>query len=303
MFRVDWCCALGRDLTKDRFQELLDAIEKLKAIHNTSKEKSDRSNLYMLESQTWGLQFKAFHFTSALPLVQSNYDANTLKQMDRVVDTLGGGGPVNGRLLLLSGPTGTGKSHLIRHMLHALPNMAFVYMPAAHMSRLEDPAVFALLNELRASNPTGTAFIIEDGDNALMTRGADNMHNISPLLNVTCGLPAESLNTYVVLTTNKKTADMDEALRRDGRLLDHIQVNHLSGVHAVARFREIVAEKTPAGRPYDVDFQCDMAKAESALSKGAALSQVYRLARDTIPQLPDLESARGALLAPKPVIT
>lgn len=63
--------------------------------------------------------------------------------------------------------------------------------------------------------------ILEDSDAALMTRASDNREQVSAILNLSDGMPGDFLRLQIICTINCTTADIDPALLRPGRLLQH----------------------------------------------------------------------------------
>ena len=61
--------------------------------------------------------------------------------------------------------------------------------------------------------------ILEDAEDLLMQRGADNRQKVANLLNVSDGLLAEFLQTHLICTVNCPIEKLDPAIVRPGRLL------------------------------------------------------------------------------------
>ena len=63
--------------------------------------------------------------------------------------------------------------------------------------------------------------ILEDADDALMTRETDNRDKVSAILNLSDGMLSDFLRLHVICTINCTAAEIDQALLRPGRLVSH----------------------------------------------------------------------------------
>lgn len=143
-----------------------------------------------------------------------------------------------GRLTILSGPPGTGKSFLIKSIITEV-DARYIFVPPHLVSHLGDPNIISVFSDY----PGTTVLICEDADSILAERGADNMPSISSLLNLGDGIFGDLLDIRVIATTNAKRHEMDKALSRAGRLTRHINFHGLEQVDVVKIFERLFPEE------------------------------------------------------------
>jgi hypothetical protein len=166
------------------------------------------------------------------PLERGNYDAKVLAGYDHVVADLKAESPC-GRLIIMAGMPGTGKTFLVRSLLTDIPKAAFVIVPSHMVKELGSPELLPALASARRDGLTGPmAMIIEDADKVLVNREAGDMAAISSLLNLGDGILGQVLDVRLIATTNAGTLEMDEATRREGRLCSYIDVGPLQANQA-----------------------------------------------------------------------
>ena len=193
----------------------------------------------------------------AAPLERGNYSEEVLGQYDHVVEDLRSDKPC-GRLVLLTGEPGTGKSYLIRGLV-AETTALFVFVPSGLAAELATPELLPLLIRHRHDGRP-ILLILEDADASLLPRSTDNIDKLSDILNFGDGLLGELADLRVIATTNAKRPEIDKALLRPGRLCKEIHVERLTPDHAMKVYERLTGE------------------ALSSLGNGT-LADVYRLAR------------------------
>ena len=123
----------------------------------------------------------------------------------------------DGRLTILTGDPGTGKTYFIRGLVEAMPKGKFIVIDPGIMANVSRPDMIKLFQDIsNKKNPT--ILIIEDADSIIVQRMADNMNYITHLLNLTDGLFGQGLNIHIIASTNQSHLEIDSALRRPGRL-------------------------------------------------------------------------------------
>lgn len=154
--------------------------------------------------------------------------------------------PVFGRLVLLHGPPGTGKSTVLR----ALAREWASWCRTEHIvdpERLFGDSSY-LLNVLLEEDSQrdfpeddgdkvrpGRLLVLEDCDELIRAQAKDRTGQaLSRLLNVTDGLIGDGLGILVCITTNERLDRLHPAVVRPGRCLANIEVPPLSRAEAAA---------------------------------------------------------------------
>lgn len=167
----------------------------------------------------------------------TNYRPDTVTEYRHIAADLNSDDPC-GRIIILDGPPGTGKTHMVRALLNEAPKATFILVPSNMMSELGNPSfIKALLREQKKGYPM--VLIIEDADEAISSRKADNISAISALLNFSDGIFGAMMDLRVVCTTNADVKDLDEAVMRAGRLCRRIEVGKLDHDQAEAVYKRL----------------------------------------------------------------
>ncbi len=196
------------------------------------------------------------------PLERGNYDPKVISAYDHVVADLKAESPC-GRLIIMAGEPGTGKTYLVRSLLSDIPKAAFVIVPPHLVKELGSPELLPALASARHDGLDGPmALIIEDADKVLVQREAGDMAAISSLLNLGDGILGSVLDVRIIATTNAGTLEMDAATRRKGRLCAKIDVGPVEPTQAETIVQRLVPGSTK--RP----------------GKRVTLAEVYSHARD-----------------------
>jgi hypothetical protein len=173
------------------------------------------------------------------PLERDNYDAKVLAAYDHIVADLKAEAPC-GRLIIMAGTPGCGKTYMVRSLLTDIPKAAFVVVPPHLVSELGSPELLPALAGARQDGLTGPmALIIEDADKVLVNRQAGDMAAISSLLNLGDGILGSVLDVRIIATTNAEKLEMDAATRRKGRLCQYIDVGSVEPDRAESILRRL----------------------------------------------------------------
>ena len=166
--------------------------------------------------------------------VRGNYAAPVADQLDRLMKT--GPDDVNGKLILLHGPPGTGKTTALRALGRAWgkwcrtdcvldPERLFAdpgYLLEVVMGEDDDDRRWRLL-------------ILEDCDELIRGEAKSTAGQaLSRLLNLTDGLLGQGQNILIAITTNEPLERLHPAVVRPGRCLAEIEVGPLSTAEATA---------------------------------------------------------------------
>ena len=216
-----------------------DLTQELVKIGKTFKQMGSNGSVYVLVPSPHGLVSKNLGI-SAMQIQKENYTKEVIKGYQAVSNDLKSGNPL-GRLSILDGCPGTGKTYLIKALLHDFPNIKFLILPSNMIANLSGPEILSALIDNSDSNnkpsegigadkdncKTPLVLIIEDADTCLTTRGSDNISAISTILNLSDGIIGNLLDLRIVCTTNVDSKDIDEALLRNGRLSARVEVGLL----------------------------------------------------------------------------
>jgi energy-coupling factor transporter ATP-binding protein EcfA2 len=202
--------------------------------------KSRPNNVHMLVQGDHGLSFQSIGEINN-ELMVTNYTDSVVDQYKYVVTELGKKDAI-GKLVILSGPPGCGKTYLIRSLIGGIEATKIV-IPSSMVASIDSPTIIPLLMG-KSKNGEPLILIIEDADQILKDRNENNMSQLSSLLNYTDGIFGALMNIRVVATTNREELNLDEAVTRSGRLLKHIQIGKLNVVEAG------IAAKRISGKDY-----------------------------------------------------
>jgi len=207
----------------------------LNKISSDMVETPPKGSVMMLVSDSSGLYLTELGEIDC-PLERSNYSETIITQYDNVVEDLKTKTP-SGRLTVLDGLPGTGKSFFIRGLISEVDAL-FIYVPASIGGRLTGPDVIPVfLREREKDVPI--VLIMEDADATVATRQIDNVGKLSDLLNMSDGILGEMADIRIIATTNAKKTEIDEAVLRVGRTNEHIHFKHLEKAHAISVFTRL----------------------------------------------------------------
>lgn len=144
--------------------------------------------------------------------IELNYGSKFLPVEKEIVKRLSEN---NKGLYMFHGPPGTGKSTFLKYLTTQVKK-DFIYIPAIMVdSFINNPSNFASLLQKKNS-----VLILEDAEKAIIKRLNDGIDSssVTSLLNISDGILGDILKCPIVLTYNCPKQDIDEALRRKGRL-------------------------------------------------------------------------------------
>ncbi len=189
-----------------------------------------------------------------------NYSEATVSAYEHMCECLNSKDPC-GRLSILDGSPGTGKSYLIRSLIASI-DAYFIIIPSNMLGSLSGPSLLPVLSQIQRSGSQPLVLILEDADRALVARQQGNLGALAEVLNFSDGLVGELLDVRLVATTNARIAEFDPAISRDGRLCSHLNLEALSQDQANRIYHRLTEQTLPQ---------------RGALS----LAEIYRLARRT----------------------
>lgn len=236
-------------------------------------------------------------------LVPENYTPNVRAAFDKIQHALTAPNP-DGRITLIEGPPGTGKTRAVTAILAALCNTARIVIVPSHMvAELSGPDLIGSLIGWAAP----TVLVLEDADQAMLSREVAsekdkelNTGALASLLNLSDGLVGSLCNFRIVATTNAKVQDIDPALLRPGRLLCRVHITSLDRETAA----KVIDRETQLGEAARVDyldrFSCTDNEARIWWTNGTGptLAEAYEIARRIVAKH---EAAQETVKAPEPV--
>ena len=157
-----------------------------------------------------------------------HYGKGFQKTYDKIIKSLK---EKNKGLLLFHGDPGTGKTYCIRQIIKdlSLENKTFLYFPTRLMDNLMDPSFISFLVDFVKTEDHELVLIIEDAE-AVVQKREDSFGNegVSNILNLTEGILNDILKIQIICTFNIDMAEIDEALKRNSRMIADIHFSKRS---------------------------------------------------------------------------
>lgn len=210
IFQTYWVHVYYNINSKSKVEEILSEIKSLKI----EEEVEDVCRLNLVVNYNGALDLQTFNIDPPKLDLTLNYGKEFKEKHDYLVSKLEDP-KVNKGLVLLHGDPGCGKTYYIRHLVKTLSKKKkVIYIPPDLAHEIASPHFLAFLLE----NP-GSILVIEDAENIIRSRKSGQNQAVANLLNTTDGLLADCLNVQVICTFNCPYEDVDEALKRKGRLI------------------------------------------------------------------------------------
>ena len=223
-------------LNKELFESILEILE------SSRVEEEEGGKMSVLVQGNGSLYLEEIQATS-VPFEAENYAENVVADFRHVCEDLKSKKPC-GRLTILEGCPGTGKTHMVRSINAEVPDATFVIVPQNLVSQLDSPSLLGtLITASNENNGKSIVLIVEDADSCLVKRGADSMGALASILNLSDGIIGRMLDLRIICTSNAAVQDLDNALMRDGRLCRHIEVGLLDGAHANKVFQRLTGKE------------------------------------------------------------
>lgn len=179
--------------------------------------------------------------------IRGNYNSGILQPMDKLVADkfpwLGG------RLIIINGPPGCGKTYFIRSLIRAWKDIfaATVILdpeqlasnPLYYFGISGDPYEGESDGSGNTKPPKPRLLIMEDCADLIMTESrASHYDKVGKLLNMTDGLLGQGRNDVFLISFNEEIEDIDPAFKRPGRLLMALEVPKLEYDDSVKWLKE-----------------------------------------------------------------
>lgn len=164
---------------------------------------------------------------AGITLQEANYPESVVKQYNLALEDFRNSSPA-GRVVILEGVPGSGKTHLVRSFLTDADDATFVLIPPDMITELSGPTFLPLLISSCSNTDNPVVLVLEDADRCLVARDDKNMNAIQALLNLSDGILGSMLDIRILATTNATKLDLEPAILRPGRLSQRIEINQLS---------------------------------------------------------------------------
>lgn len=180
---------------------------------------------------------------ASIPLVRHNYTDKVIEDFDFIKKDLISTYP-SGRLVIMEGAPGTGKTHLVRALLDDVKRGMFVLVGPDMIKSMGGPELLPLLMQYHNYTPGPIILIIEDADKCLVSRAEKDTDTsiIQSILNLGDGILGSMLDIRIIATTNASTFQMDAAILREGRLSRHLQVGVLDQKSVLVCWNNLLPE-------------------------------------------------------------
>lgn len=168
------------------------------------------------------------------PTIARNYTASAVRSLEWLMAAR----PehLTGRLLLLHGPPGTGKTTAIRALANAWREwcrLECVLDPDQLLG--ETSYLVDVLERVPQHAPTWRLLLLEDCDEVMRADAKSGAGQaMARLLNLTDGLLGQGMDVVVAISTNEPVSRLHPAVTRPGRCIAQVEVGRLSPAEARA---------------------------------------------------------------------
>ena len=186
-------------------------VEKLETFINDAlveiPQNKKQKNITVCTNGNYGIQTSKIDAKPFDCDLKKNYnDDLPYKQLNELITS------ENEELILLHGEPGTGKTSIIKKLIHDNPKTEFLYLDSNLLTSFSDSRVFSFLETHK-----NEVFILEDCEKLFTDRNNGNTF-LNSMLNLTDGIIGEAFGIKFVCTFNCPPSKIDKAVMRKGRL-------------------------------------------------------------------------------------
>jgi hypothetical protein len=214
-------------LTINAFSSIPELTAYLKDISKIFTPPSKKGYVFAITRNSHGLGLTRIGYAGS-KFEPGNYTDAIVKDYEYIIEDLKSKDPT-GRVIILDGPTGSGKTYLTRSILAEITTAMFVIVPPNMIASMGGPELLPLL--LKTKEDYGKkgpiVLILEDADQCLAPRHETDPSSISTILNLGDGIFGSLFDMRIIATTNAKAKEIDSAIVRDMRLSKRITIDYL----------------------------------------------------------------------------
>lgn len=200
-----------------------------------------KNTLYVVYRTEHGFQKKPFKVKKKQINIDDNYNDDFKRVSEDIIKKLNNKEKTG--LVILHGDPGTGKTTYIRYLAGRLKR-DIIFIPPDMVTHITSPEFIPFLMD-----NSNAILIIEDAEPVLQKRQGDSRSGaVSNILNMTDGLLSDCLNLSIVATLNTKMSEIDEALRRQGRLLREYKFDKLD-IHKAQALMDKIGKDVKVTEP------------------------------------------------------
>ena len=205
----------------------------------------------MVSFQVWsGAEYPSVEKFAALEMkwsaVRTNYPLKTRESLEKLVNLKRKQSSSDGKLVLLHGQPGTGKTTAIKTLIESWRSWdaKAVLILDPELMLTSPKYLMDVMDTHSISDDAVRIIIIEDADEICTKNGPRNS-SMSRLLQMLDGLVGSSKPILVVMTTNASPSELDSALTRKGRCIATIEFTAFTREEAISRLGTSVGVNGP----------------------------------------------------------